>query len=413
METYTYSKSLALFQRAAKVIPCGIYGHFSPAPYIPASAYPFFGRRAKGSRFWDVDGNEFIDYMCAYGPMVLGYGNPVVDKAYRAQMKLADSSSVASPKMVELAEFMVDLIPMADWAFFAKNGADVTNYAIMVARAATGRRKIIGIKGGYHGTSPWMQAAGHHGILEDDHTNVIRIGWNDVRALEDAIAAHPNDVAAFIATPYHHPVFADSELPANGYWQQVEQILKKNGIVFIIDDVRCGFRLHMGGSNEYFGFKPDLVCFCKAIGNGYPISALVGAQALKTDAAKVFHTGSYWYCAGPMAAALACLHEIKRLDAPAVLREAGRKLSEGLVKLAKEFGYDLNVTGDPGMAYYRITDDPSMMLHQDWCAECTRRGVFFTSHHNWFISTAHTGEDLQRTWDIAEDAFKALKEKHG
>lgn len=413
MKTYQYEKSVALFQRAAKVIPCGIYGHFSPAPYIPVEAYPFFGARAKGSRFWDVDGNEFIDYMCAYGPMVLGYANPVVDESYQAQMKQADSNSVASPKMVELAEFLVDLIPIADWAFFAKNGADVTNFAVTIARAATGRKKIVAIKGGYHGSSPWMQTRGHHGVMEEDQENVIRIAWNDYAALERVVNERANEIAGFISTPYHHPAFADSELPAEGYWPKVEQLLRKNGIVLIIDDVRCGFRLHIGGSNELFGFKPDLICFCKALANGYPISALVGTEALKTDTAKVFNTGSYWYSAGPMAAALACLQELKRQDAPNRICAIGQKLNEGMIKIAAGYGYDLKVTGHPGMSYYRIANDPSLMLHQQWCAECTRRGAFFTSHHNWFISTAHTDEDLQQTWDICDDAFKAIKNKYG
>lgn len=411
MKTFEYPESHAWFNRAAKVIPGGIYGHFSPAPCVPVSAYPFFGSRAKGAHFWDVDGNEFIDYMCAYGPMILGYGHPAVDEAYQAQMKLADSSTIASTKMVELAEFMVDLIPIADWAFFAKNGADVTNYAVMIARAATGRKKIIAIKGGYHGTSPWMQATGHHGLIEDDHANVIRIPWNDFAALEQVVNQYDGQVAGFISSPYHHPVFTDNELPAPGYWQKVEQLLRKKGIVFIIDDVRCGFRLHMGGSCEHFGFKPDLIAFCKAIGNGYPVSALVGAGPLKSAAAKVFHTGSYWYSAGPMAAALACLKELKRIDAPKLLRETGAKLNEGLIQVAKKHGYTLKVTGDPGMAYYRIVEDETLMLQQDWCGECTRRGAYFTSHHNWFVSTAHTSEDLQRTWEIADDAFNAVKAK--
>ncbi len=408
MNTYSYEKSHALFQRAAKVIPCGIYGHFSPAPYIPVTHYPFFGTRAKGCKFWDVDGNEFIDYMCSYGPMILGYGNEVIDEAYQKQMREADINSIASPRMVELAELLVDMVTIADWAFFAKNGADVTNYATAIARSATGRKKIVAFKGGYHGTTPWMQAPGHHGVIEDDHTNVIRIPWNDVVALEKVIAENPDDVAGLIASPYHHPIFEDNAMPAEGFWRKVEGILRKHGIVFIVDDVRCGFRLDLAGSNEYFGFKPDLICFCKAIANGYPISALVGTDALKNDTSKVFHTGSYWYAAGPMAAAIACLEEMRRIDAPKILREKGEKLNQGMVDIAKSHGYDLKVTGHPSMAYYRITDDPSLMLHQDWCAECTRRGAFFTSHHNWFVSTAHGDEDIQRTWDICEEAFKGL-----
>jgi glutamate-1-semialdehyde 2,1-aminomutase len=413
MNTYTYDKSAAWFERAAKVVLCGIYGHFSPAPYVPVSDYPLFGSRAKGSKFWDVDGNEFIDYMCAYGPMILGYAHPAVEEAYQAQMREADSNTIASPRMVELAEYLVDTVPIADWAFFAKNGADMTNYAVMVARAATGRKKIVAIGGGYHGTSAWMQAPGHHGLIEDDHANVIRIPWNDFEALERVVAEHDGDVAGFISSPYHHPVFQDNALPADGYWQKVEKLLRKKGIVFIVDDVRCGFRLHGGGSNEYFGFKPDLICFCKAIGNGYPISAMVGTEAIKNDVAKVFHTGSYWYSAGPMAAALACLKELKRIDAPKILRDVGTKLLDGLVDLATSHGYTLKVTGEPSMPYLRITDDETLMVQQAFCGECTKRGAFFTSHHNWFVSTAHTDEDIQRTLDIADESFKVVKESRG
>jgi glutamate-1-semialdehyde 2,1-aminomutase len=413
MKTYEYAQSKALFERAAKVIPCGIYGHFSPAPCVPVQHYPFFTSRTEGSRFWDVDGNEFIDYMCAYGPMVLGYKHPVVDAAFHAQVQVADSGSTASPKMVEFAEYLVNLIPIADWAFFAKNGADVTNYAMMTARAETGRKKIIAIQGGYHGTTPWMQSPGHHGILDEDIANIIRIPWNDVGALERVLSENEGQVAGFISSPYHHPVFVDNELPAEGYWQKVQALLKKAGAVFILDDVRAGFRLHMGGSNEYFGFKPDLICFCKAIGNGYPISALVGQDSLKNAAAKVFHTGSYWFSAAPMAAGMACLQELERIDGPGLMMAKGRKLLDGLVNLAKGHGYDLKVSGVPSMPYLRLTDDESMVLQQRFCGECTRRGAFFSSHHNWFLSTAHTDEDIQRSWDISDDAFKAIKDNPG
>lgn len=413
MKTYEYGQSQALFGRAAKVIPCGIYGHYSPAPCIPVSDYPLFTGRADGCKFWDVDGNEFIDYVCAYGPMILGYNNPVVDEAYRTQLKLGNATTGAPPRMVELAEYLVELVPMADWAFFAKNGADVTSYAVMVARAATGRKKIVAIHGGYHGTAGWMQAPGHHGTIDEDHENTVRVNWNDYEALERVVSENAGKIAGFIATPYHHPAFQDSVLPAEGYWQRVEGLLRKEGIVLILDDVRCGFRLDMGGSNEYFGFKPDLMCFCKAIANGYPISALVGTEAMKNATAKVFHTGSYWFSAAPMAAALACLKELKRIDGPRLLREKGTKLFDGMVAIAKNHGYNLKVTGEPSMPYLRVTDDETLMFHQELCGECTKRGAYFVSHHNWFISTAHTDQDIQRTWDILEDAFKAVKQRHG
>jgi len=413
MKTYTYSKSQELFKRAAQVIPCGIYGHFSPAPLIPATDYPFYTSKGQGARFHDVDGNEFIDYMCAYGPMVLGYNHPAVDEAAFKHFKKGNCTTGAPPVMVELAEFLVDLIPMADWAFFAKNGGDVTNYAVMTARDATGKNKIIMFKNGYHGVSPWMQAPGHHGLIEDDWKHVIRIKWNDLEALENAMDKYAGDIAGLIATPYHVPAFEDNELPEPGFWQKVETLCRKNGIVMISDDIRHGFRHNMEGSHEYFGFTPDLVCFCKAIANGYPISALVGTAELKDVVARTFYTGSYWFQAAPMGAALACLQELKKIDGPSMMMEKGKHLLDSLVDMANSYGYNLKVTGVPSMPYLRITNDESLMLHQDWCAECTKRGAFFTPHHNWFISTAHTDEDIKQTLDIADDAFKVIKNKYG
>ena len=409
MQPYQFSQSQALLRRATQVIPCGIYGHFGPAPYTPLEHYPFFVEKAVGSRLWDVDGNEYIDYMCAYGPMVLGYGHPRVDEAYRKQMAEADIASLASTRMVELAELLVDLVPVADWAFFAKNGADVTNYAVMIARAATGRKKILAIGGGYHGTAPWMQAPGRHGCIAEDHEHVIRVAWNDVEAIEQAVGAHAGQIAAMIASPYHHPIFADNAAPADGYWSQVQQVLDREGILLISDDVRCGFRLHLGGSNEKYGFKPDLICFSKAIANGYALSALVGTDALKSDAAGVFHSGSFWYSAGSLAAAIACIEELKAIDGPALLEQQGRKLLDGMTQLATAHGLDLRVTGEPAMPYLRLTDDPSLMLHQRFCGECTRRGAYFTSHHNWFLSTAHTDDDIQQTLDIVDESLKAIR----
>jgi glutamate-1-semialdehyde 2,1-aminomutase len=409
MQEYSFEGSQALFERAAKVIPCGIFGHYSPATLVPPTSYPFYAVKAKGAHFWDPDGNDMIDYMCAYGPMVLGYRNEVVDAAVIRQIQeRGDTMGPPAPLMVELAERLVDMVPVADWAFFCKNGGDVVNLAVMTARAATGRPKIVAIEGGYHGVAAWMQGGGHHGVLEADVANVIRIPWNDAGAFERVLIENPAQIAGFLATPYHHPTFEDSVLPAAGYWNRIEALCRKNGVVLIVDDVRCGFRHDLRGTHEVFGFKPDLVCFCKAIGNGYPISALVGTEALKGDAAKVFYTGSYWYQAAPMAAALACLNEMARIDAPKLMREYGQRMTDAMTEIARSFGYHLKVTGLPAMPYVRLTDDPSGMLHQRFCAECSKRGAYFTSHHNWFISTAHTEEDLQRTLQIVEAAFTAL-----
>ena len=411
MSTYTYQKSQELFSKAADIIPSGIYGHFSPAPLVPPTSYPFYVERSEGSRFWDVDGNEFIDYMCAYGPMVLGYNNPVIDAAADNQRKKANCVTGPAPVMVELAQELVDTVPIAEWAFFAKNGNDVTTYSIMIARAHTGRDKIIRLKGGYHGTAPWTQSPDHHGITFNDTKDMIIGEWNNYEALEKYVHENKGQIAGIISTPYHHPTFADNELPAEGYWKKVEALCKNEGIVLIVDDVRAGFRLDIGGSNEYFGFKPDLIAFCKAIGNGYPISAMVGTKEMLNAASNVFHTGSFWFSAEPMAAALATIREMKKVNSVQVMKDRGDMLNNGLIDLARDHGLNMKITGHPAMAYYRITDDPSLMLHQRWCSEATKRGAYFTPHHNWFISAAHTEEDIKKTLEIADEAFKAIKEK--
>jgi glutamate-1-semialdehyde 2,1-aminomutase len=409
MKVNDYSKSNALLARASKVIPNAIPGHFNPVVQKPEGSYPFYCSRAQGSRFWDVDGNEYVDFMCAYGPMILGYGNAAVDDAFRRQMALADTCTLASPVMVELAEYLVEMVPFADWAYFAKNGADATNMAVLIARAATGRRKIIAISQGYHGASPWMQARERAGIHDSDHADIIRIPWNDSNALQQALTDHRDQVAAFISSPYHHPVYQDNELPAPGYWDEVHKLLQQHDVVSICDDVRTGFRLHMEGSNAYFGYQPDLSCYCKAIANGYAVSAVVGRDSLRDAASSIFQTGSFWFSAGPMAAALACLKELRRIDAPARILEAGTRWIDGLVSIASQHGIELKATGVPSMPYLRTEHELGIAFHQAVCGECVRRGLFLTSHHNLFVSAAHTEEDLERSWVIFEDALKKAR----
>ena len=406
---FEYKKSKQLFERASEVIPNGIYGHFSPAPLIPASAYPFYLESAQGSKITDVDGNEFIDYMCGYGPMVAGYKNENIDKAAVAQALKVDTATGATEVMVELAEEMVNTITIADWAFFAKNGNDVTSYALMAAREHTQRKKIIRLEGGYHGVHPWTQSPDHPGILFDDAKNIVMGKWNDIDDLKRIIKENKNEIAGLISSPYHHPVFFDSVMPQDGYWQEVEKICRKEGILLIVDEVRTGFRININGANETFGFKPDMICFSKAMANGYPISALVGTNEIKSSVSKVFYTGSFWFSAVPMAASLATIKELKAIDGVNKMHAFGEKFTSSLAQLADKHGFNMKVSGHPAMPYLRLTDDESMKLHQRWSAECTLRGAYFTSHHNWFVSTAHTEEDLKKTLDIADDAFNSLK----
>lgn len=409
-----YKKSNELFKRACKVIPSGVYGHLGPAEgnFIPVSAWPFFSEKAQGTYFWDVDGNKFIDYMCAYGPNILGYNDPDVDAAAMEQAKLENCTTSPSYKMVELAELLVDTVNMADWAFFAKNGNDVTSCAVLAARNATHRKKIIFVNGFYHGVSAWTQKIDYPGILPEDVANNLYVDWNDIEGLEKIIEENKGEIAAFISTPYLHGNYFDNVLPAEGYWKKVRELCTREGIVLIMDDVRAGWRLDTAGSDHYYGIEADLLCFCKALANGWNVSALCGKEFLKSSISSLSYTGSYWLSAIPFAAGIACINKMKKLNTPALFREKGLKVGEGLKAAAANNGFHLVVSGEPSLFYLRLADDDSLMLHQEWVAEMVKRGIFITSHHNHFINASLTDEDIAHTVDVAEDAFNTLRKNH-
>jgi len=411
---YDHSKSREAFARAARVIPSGIYGHQGPAEgcYVPVEAFPLFSSLAQGTYLWDVDGNRFIDYMCAYGPNILGYHDPDVDAAAAKQRKLGDCTTLPSTKMIEFAELLVDTVASADWAFFAKNGNDVTTLAIMTARAYTHRKKIVFFKGYYHGVAPWTQKIDYPGIIEEDVCNNIYVEWNNFEQLEEVFAANRGQIAAVIGQPYMHGNFMDNIMPAEGFWQKVRALCTRENTVLVVDDVRAGFRLDIAGSDHYFGFEADLICFCKALANGYNVSALCGKDFLKNTVSSMSYTGSYWLSAVPFAAGIACINKMKAMDLPKLLNEKGTRLKNGLLTQAQKYGYDLRVTGAPSLFYLRIADDPSLKLHQEWIAECVKRGVFFTNHHNHFINAALSNEDIDETIEIAGEAFAVIRDRH-
>ncbi len=414
MNTYTYEESRRQFARACRVIPSGIYGHQGPAEgcFIPVDAFPMFSERAQGTYFWDVDGNRFIDYMCAYGPNVLGYGDPDVDEAARKQMEKGNCVTAPSTLMIDFAELLVDTVHSADWAFFAKNGNDVTTLAVLTARAYTHKKKIVFFKGYYHGVAPWTQKIDYAGILEEDVCNNLYVDWNDFDQLQAVFEKYKGQIAGLIAQPYQHGNFRDNELPADGFWQKVRKLCTDHEVLLMIDDVRAGFRMDLAGSDHYFGFEADLICFCKALANGYNVSALCGKDFLKNTVSGLTYTGSYWLSAVPFAAGIACIEKMKRLDCANLLNEKGRKLRDGLQAAAARHGFDLHVTGMPSLFYLRIADDPSLGLHQEWVAECVRRGVYFTNHHNHFINAALSDQDIADTVAVAEEAFEAVRMRH-
>jgi glutamate-1-semialdehyde 2,1-aminomutase len=299
-----------------------------------------------------------------------------------------------------------------DWAVFARNGSDVTSFAIQVAREHTHRPKIILARGEYHGVHAWCNP-GHGGLLEEDRRHVLRFAWNDAGELRDLVRRNENDVAAVMLTPFHHPAFADSALPAPGFYNEVRRICDAYGIVFISDDVRCGFRLHRGGSGQYFGFKPDMICYSKALANGYTISAALGARGLKKAASKVFFTGSFFNSAVELAAALATIDELDARNAIGKMMKTGEMLQKGLKERAQAHGLQVTLSGPPPIPCMSFANETNFLRMQLFSAVASRQGVFFHPHHNWFICAAHEESDIRQALAVADLAFAAVKSEFG
>jgi len=399
-------QSLAWYDRATKVIPGGVYGHTSPAASLPI-AFPYYIERAEGCYLWDVDGNRYLDFMCAYGPIILGHQHPEVEAVAQAMRDKGGLFSHPTPVMVELAELMVSRIDFADWCVFAKNGSDVTTWAMQVARQFTAKKKVLVINGAYHGVDAWTNPS-PGGLIEEDRLHVHGFNWNDCEGLEKLANQYAGEVAALFVTPYHHPTFAPNADPTPEFINTVNRVCCQQGIVMILDDIRAGFRLHPGGSHRIYGFKPDIACYCKALGNGYPISAAVGKNEFKSSAGKVFLTGSYWNDGISFAAAKKCLEIIERDQVPAKLEAMGRKLLSGLEKAARDNGISLRGVVPAAAPTIVFENDSSLRKIQRFSELCAEYGVIFHPHHNWFISLAHTASSIDEAINSASRAFAVM-----
>ncbi|MBI1817831.1 MAG: aminotransferase class III-fold pyridoxal phosphate-dependent enzyme [Deltaproteobacteria bacterium] len=412
MSHRSFARTQELFERAARVVPGGIYGHQSPVMLVPG-AYPYFFERGDGSHVWDVDGNEYIDYMCSYGPIVLGHNHPKVEEAAAAQRRKGNCFNGPTELWVELAEYLVGLTPFADWAAFGKNGSDVCTWAIELAREYTQRPKIVKADGAYHGTHAWCTPL-PGGTTPADTENVVTFRYNDLADLRRAVDEHAGQVAGIIVSPFRHEAFHDQELPVEGFLQGIRTLCNEKKIVFILDDVRAGFRLHLGGSGEVFGVQPDLACYCKAIANGYALSACVGRNALRPAAESVFFTGSYFTSAVPMAAALACLKELKASGGIEQMQRTGSLLRRGLEEQSRSHGTGITYSGPAAIPFMSfVADEGGFERNRRFCTECIQRGVYFHPVHNWFLSTAHSEADIRRTLAATDEVFKIVKSEFG
>ncbi|MBC7634979.1 MAG: aminotransferase class III-fold pyridoxal phosphate-dependent enzyme [Acetobacteraceae bacterium] len=395
----------ALRNRAMQVIPGGLWGHLNAANLPPG--YPQYFTRGQGSRLWDVDGREYVDLMCSWGPVVLGHHHPAVEDAVQRQAALGDCLNGPAPVLVELAELLVGMIPHADWAIMSKNGSDATTGCVTIARAATGKRKILIAKGSYHGAVPWCSPS-VVGVTAEDRAHVIQFEYNDIASLDYAVDQAGADLAAIIVTAFRHDMSRALEMPTMAFARRAREICDIQQAALIVDDVRAGFRLDLGGSWEPLGVQPDMSAFSKAIGNGYALAAIVGSDRFRPAATKIFTTGSFWCGAVPMAAAVATLTELRRIDGPGLMQKLGERLRSGIADLSAKYAVPVIQSGPAQMPLIQFEGDADFSTGTAFCAEALRHGTYFHPRHNMFLSCAHTEADIDLALRAAEAGFAII-----
>jgi glutamate-1-semialdehyde 2,1-aminomutase len=393
--------------RARQVVPGGMYGHMR-ASGLPAG-YPQFFERGEGCHLWDVNGRRYVDFMCSWGPIILGHKHPAVTEAVQRQMAAGDCLNGPTERMVELAERLVRLVSHADWALFSKNGTDATTTCVTISRAASGRRKILAARGAYHGAVPWCTP--HPlGVTAEDRAHLIEYVYNDVSSLEAAVDKAGDDLAGVIVSAFRHDYGFDQELPSAEFAKRARELCDDKGAALIVDDVRAGFRLTLRGSWDLLGVQPDLSAWSKAIANGYALSAVTGNDSMRDAASRLFVTGSFWCSAVSMAAAIATLDELERIEGPRVMRDLGQRFRDGIAKQATEAGVGVRQSGPPQMPTILFEDDTDFAIGERFAAEALKRGVYLHPRHNMFLSAAHTVEDIDFALEVTREAFAALKE---
>ncbi len=400
------SRDRELRARAEAVIPGGMYGHQSVG--LLPDDYPQYFERGEGAHIWDVDGRRYLDLMCAYGPNLFGYANPQIDAAYVRQLGLGDTLTGPTALMVELAEAFVGMVTHADWAMFCKNGTDATTMALTAARAHTRKRIVVRAKGAYHGAAPWCVPR-PAGTIDTDRANQIFCDYNDVASLEAAVAEAGDDLACIFAAPIKHDAFIDQAEPQLAYARRARELCDATGALLVVDDVRAGLRLARDCSWSRIGVEPDLSTWGKCIANGHGLSALLGNDKARKAAAAIYVTGSFWYQAAPMAAALETLGLVRDTDYLERITALGERLRSGLDERAKAAGFSLRQTGPVTMPLFLFDDDPDLRKGFCFASGMLERGVYIHPWHNMFLCAAMTDGDINDALDAAEGAFGALE----
>lgn len=410
--------SLARYQRAQKALAGGV----STALRRSARPYPLYFQGGQGSSIQDVDGNRYLDYTLAWGPLILGHAPRCINDAVAAQLAKGHTYGAQHELEFEVAELLQKHIPCADLVAFANSGTEIVQVALRLARAATGRTKYLKFEGHYHGWDdsvlvsyrPTRQAidAAHGapipvGMGQRPNRETVAVEWNDRAAVERAFAEQGSDIACVVC----EPLLCNSGcLPADpGFLQFLRDITKQHGALLIFDEVITGFRLSLGGAQSYYGITPDLATFAKAIGGGLPLSALAGKSELMSLIAdgKVVHAGTLNGNPICLAAAKAALLELEKPGTYEALWANGETLRTGIQQRLSSAGYQV-ITSAAGPVFhlsfsstqartYRQTLDADNALYSDFALALLDEGVMVLPDGRWYLSTAHSVADIDAT----------------
>jgi glutamate-1-semialdehyde aminotransferase len=404
-----FERSLALLERARKVVP-GASQTLSKGPRMfVEGAYPVFLERGRGCRVWDVDGNEYVDYILGLASITLGYGFPAVTEAVARQAVEGSIFSLPHPLEVEVSERLTEIIPCAEMVRFVKTGSEADSAAVRVARAATGRDVIL--YAGYHGWHDWYATTTPRskGIPKDFARLIAPFAYNDLGSLERAFDEHYGRVAAVIM----EAVLLDA--PAQGFLERVKALAHRHGAVLIFDEIVSGFRWAKGGAQEYFGVTPDLATFGKGMANGLPIAAIVGRRDLMEEFEDVFVSSTFGGDTLSLAAARTTIEVYTHQPVIERMWAAGRRFQEGFRAAAARVGVPADCVGypvHPKIVIRHESDEARRLLVSLFLQETARRGHLF--HFAGFnVSFSHADADVDETLAACEAALRVVGDALG
>lgn len=407
------SKSREMFEEACTLVPGGVLGARKPADFIDGE-YPIFLDTGKGCRLTDVDGNEFIDFLCGYGPIILGYREAEVDEAVYEQIRDKGFCFSLTQKYQNLlSKKLTELVPSSEMSLFLKTGSDATTASIRIARAHTNKLKVM--RCGYHGWHDWcIEMKG--GIPSKFYEDVFEFQYNRLDQLEELMAVHGENTAAIIMTPFGHPNHEKMEVPALGFLEGVRALADKYGAVLIYDEIRTCFRVTMGGAQKLYGVTPDLTVLGKAIANGYPISVVTGKKEVMMVAAhKLFISSTFFPNSEAFIAALKTIEILERDKVLENIWEKGEKFLKDIQALVDKYDVGAELTGIASMFYITFKKDETNDYkgkRLDFYTQLIRKGFFFTPYHHAYISYRHTQEDLDLALTAIDECLAFIKDKY-